>query len=131
MLCLGAGDLSFNDLAAIMSDVLGKQVRFQQVSRDAYKAQLIQYGANEIFAQGIADMQIAKDNGMDNVEARTTENTTPSSFHPWCEDIAETSDQELNTQDFTCAWLVPSRYVPFSAPFSLLHAVLACTKTRL
>ncbi len=84
---LGPEDLSFNDMAAIMSDVLGKQVRFQQVPGDAYKVQLIQYGANEVFAQGIVDMLIAKDNGMDNVEARTTENTTPTSFHKWCEEV--------------------------------------------
>ncbi len=83
---LGPEDLSFNDMAAIMSDVLGKQVRFQQVSGDAYKAQLIQYGANEIFAQGIVDMLTAKDNGMDNFERRTPENTTPTSFHWWCEE---------------------------------------------
>ena len=84
---LGPEDLSFNDMAAIMSDVLGKKVRFQQVPADAYKAQLIQHGANEVFAQGIVDMLIAKDNGMDNVEARTPENTTPTSFHQWCEEI--------------------------------------------
>ncbi len=70
-----------------LQDVLGRQVRFQQVPGDAYKAQLIQYGANEIFAQGIVDMLTAKDNGMDNVEARTPENTTPTSFHQWCEEI--------------------------------------------
>ena len=84
---LGPEDLSFNDMAAIMSDVLGKQVRFQQVPGDAYRAQLIQYGANEVFAQGIVDMLIAKDNGLDNVEVRTPENTTPTSFHQWCEEI--------------------------------------------
>ncbi len=84
---LGPEDLSFNDMAAIMSDVLGTKVRFQQVPGDAYKAQLIQHGANEVFAQGIVDMLIAKDNGMDNVEARTPENTTPTSFHQWCEEI--------------------------------------------
>ncbi len=84
---LGPEDLSFNDMAAIMSDVLGKQVRFQQVRGDAYKAQLIQYGANQIFAQGVLDMLTAKDNGMDNVETRTPENTTPTSFHHWCEEV--------------------------------------------
>ena len=83
---LGPEDLSFNDMATIMSDVLGKTIRFQQVPGDAYKAQLIQYGANEVFAQGIVDMLIAKDNGMDNVEARTAENTTPTSFRQWCEE---------------------------------------------
>ena len=84
---LGPEDISFNDMAAIMSGVLGKQVRFQQVPADAYKAQLLQYGANEIFAQGIVDMLMAKDNGMDNIEARTAGNTTPTSFYQWCEEV--------------------------------------------
>ncbi len=83
---LGPEDLSFNDMATIMSDVLGKAIRFQQVPGDAYKAQLIQYGANEVFAQGIVDMLIAKDKGMDNVETRTAENTIPTSFRQWCEE---------------------------------------------
>lgn len=84
---LGPEDLSFNDMAAIMSAVLGKQVGFQQVPGDAYRTQLMQYGASEVFAQGIVDMLIAKDNGMDNVEARTAANTTPTSSHQWCEEV--------------------------------------------
>ena len=84
---LGPEDISFNDMAAVMSDVLGKMVSFQQVPGEAYKAQLLQYGANEVFAQGIVDMLIAKDNGMDNVEVRTAENTTPTSFRQWCEEV--------------------------------------------
>jgi uncharacterized protein YbjT (DUF2867 family) len=84
---LGPENLSFNEMAAIMSDVLGKTVHFQQVPADTYKAQLIQHGANQIFAQGIADMLIAKDNGMDNVEPRTAQNTTPTSFRQWCEEV--------------------------------------------
>ncbi len=84
---LGPEDLSFNEMAAIMSDVFGKTVRFQQVSGDAHKAQLIRYGANEVFAQGIVDMLIAKDNGLDNAELRTVENTTPTSFRQWCQEV--------------------------------------------
>ena len=84
---LGPEDLSFNEIAAIMSDVLGKPVRFQQVPAEAYKAQLMQYGANEVFAQGIVDMLIAKSNGMDNAEPRTAQNTTPTSFRQWCEAV--------------------------------------------
>ena len=84
---LGPEDLSFTDMAGIMSDVLGKTVRFQQVSPEAYKAQLIQHGANAVFAQGLVDMLIAKDNGLDNVEPRTTENTTPTSFRQWCGEV--------------------------------------------
>ncbi len=84
---LGPEDLSFTDMAAIMSDVLGKSVRFQQVPGAAYKAQLMQFGANEIFAQGIVDMLIAKDNGLDNAEPRTADNTTPTTFRQWCDEV--------------------------------------------
>ena len=84
---LGPEDLSFSDMAAIMSDVLGKTIRFQQITAEAYKAQLIQHGANEVFAQGLVDMLIAKDNGLDNVERRTPQNTTLTSFRQWCEEV--------------------------------------------
>lgn len=81
---LGPEDLSYTEMAAIVSDVLGKPVRFQQVLGDAYKAQLIQHGANAVFAQGVVDMLIAKDSGLDNAEPRTIQNTTSTSFHEWC-----------------------------------------------
>jgi hypothetical protein len=32
-------------------------------------------------------MLIAKDKGLDNVELRTAENTTPTSFRQWCEEV--------------------------------------------
>lgn len=84
---LGPEDLSFNDMAATLTDVLGQPIRFQSVPGDAYKAQLMQYGANAVFAQGIVDMMAAKDQGMDNAEPRTAENTTPTSFRQWCEEV--------------------------------------------
>ena len=84
---LGPEDLSFDEMAAIMTEVLGKPIRFQAVTGDAYKAQLVQYGANEAFAQGLVDMMAAKDQGMDNAEPRTAENTTPTSFRQWCEEV--------------------------------------------
>ena len=84
---LGPEDLSFNDAAAIMTEVLGKPIRFQSVPGDDYKARLVQYGANPVLAQGIVDMMAAKDQGMDNAEPRTAENTTPTSFRQWCEEV--------------------------------------------
>lgn len=84
---LGPEDLSFNDMAAIMTEVLGKPIRFQSVPGEAYKAQLIRFGASEAFAQGLLDMLAAKDNGLDNTEPRTPENTTPTSFREWCEEV--------------------------------------------
>lgn len=84
---LGPEDLSLNDVAAIMSDVLGRPVRYRQVPAEAYKAQLIRYGANEVFAQGLIDMFAAKDAGIDNTVPRDAENTTPTSFRQWCEEV--------------------------------------------
>jgi len=81
---LGPEDLSLDDHAHIMSEVLGRPIRYQQVPAEGYKAQLLKYGASEAFAQGMLDMQAAKDNGLDLSEPRTAENTTPTSFREWC-----------------------------------------------
>jgi hypothetical protein len=74
-------------MAAIMSEVLGKRVRFQQISFEAFKAGFIEHGASEALAQGMTDMMRAKNEGLDNAEPRTPENTTQSSFRQWCEDV--------------------------------------------
>ena len=84
---LGPEDLSFNDMARIMSDVLGKPIRYQQIPFDAYKARFIGFGMSEAMAQGMIDMAAAKNNGLDNAVPRTSENTTPTSFRQWCEEV--------------------------------------------
>ena len=81
----GPEDLSFNDLAAIMSEVLAMPVRFQPVPYDAYQETLMQHGASKQFAASLIEMHKAKDNGLDTIEPRTAENTTPTSFRKWCE----------------------------------------------
>jgi uncharacterized protein YbjT (DUF2867 family) len=83
---LGPEDVSFNDMARIMSDVLEKPVRFEQISFEAYKAQFISHGMSDAMAQGMTDMARAKNEGLDNAEPRTPESTTPTSFRKWCED---------------------------------------------
>ena len=84
---LGPEDLSFNDMARIMSEVLGQPVRFQQIPGEAYKARLLERGMSEAMAQGNLDMVVAKDQGLDNGEPRTRQSTTPTSFRQWCEEI--------------------------------------------
>jgi uncharacterized protein YbjT (DUF2867 family) len=81
---LGPEDLSFNDMAAVMSDVLSKPIRYQQISFDAYKAGFVERGMSVAMAQGMTDMAWAKNEGLDNAEPRTPENTTPTSFRQWC-----------------------------------------------
>jgi uncharacterized protein YbjT (DUF2867 family) len=84
---LGPEDLSFNDMAEIMSEVLGKPVRFQQITGEAFKARLTQDGTSEAMAQGTLDMLLAKNEGLDNAEPRTPQATTPTTFRQWCEEV--------------------------------------------
>ncbi len=83
---LGPQDLSFDEMAAIVSDVLGREVRYRQVPFDAFKAQLKERGMSENFAQGYVDMMRAKNDGMDNAASRTAENTGSTTFRQWAEE---------------------------------------------
>jgi len=83
---LGPEDISFNDMAEIMSQVLGKAVRYRQISLEAYKARFMQFGMSDAMAQGMTDMARAKDLGLDLTVARTAQNATPTTFRQWCED---------------------------------------------
>ena len=83
---LGPQDLSFNDMAQIMSEILGKPVRYQQISAQALKDRLTGAGMSDEMAQGTVDMMVAKDQGLDNAEPRTPESTTPTTFGQWCQE---------------------------------------------
>ncbi|MGI8868966.1 MAG: NAD(P)H-binding protein [Mycobacteriales bacterium] len=84
---LGPEDLSHNDMAQIMSDVLERPVRFQRVPGEAYKATFMQHGMSEAWAQGLIDMAAAVDQGIYNADPRTPQSTTPTSFRQWCEEV--------------------------------------------
>jgi uncharacterized protein YbjT (DUF2867 family) len=84
---LGPEDLSHDEMAQIMSEVLGKPVRFQQIPGEAFKAGLTGFGMSDAMAQGTLDMMVAKNEGLDNAEPRTPQSTTPTSFREWCEQV--------------------------------------------
>jgi uncharacterized protein YbjT (DUF2867 family) len=84
---LGPEDLSYDDMAEIMSQVLGKDVRFQQITFEAYKDRFVRLGMSDAMAQGYADLASAKNQGLDNGIQRTPENSTPTSFRQWCEEV--------------------------------------------
>jgi uncharacterized protein YbjT (DUF2867 family) len=84
---LGPEDLSYNDMAQIMSEVLGRPVRFQQIAGSALKATLTGFGMSDAMAQGMVDMMAAYDQGLATAEPRTPESTTPTSFRQWCEEV--------------------------------------------
>jgi uncharacterized protein YbjT (DUF2867 family) len=73
---LGPEDLSFADMAQIMSDVLDKPVRFQQIPGEAFRATLLERGMSDAMAQATLDMMVAKN------QAWTTPSRAPRSPPP-------------------------------------------------
>jgi uncharacterized protein YbjT (DUF2867 family) len=82
---LGPEDLSLNEMAGILTEVLGKPIRFKQVPFDAFRAQLLGHGMSEVFANALTEMFEAKAKGLDNGAPRTPESTTPTTFRRWAE----------------------------------------------
>jgi hypothetical protein len=69
-------------------------VRFQQISFEAFKANLIEGGMSEAVAQGMVNMMAAKNAGLDNAEPRTAQSTTPTTFRQWCEEVLKPAVQD-------------------------------------
>jgi uncharacterized protein YbjT (DUF2867 family) len=84
---LGPEDLSHDDMARIMSEVLGRPVRCRRTPIEDFRATLTGAGMSEANVQGMVDMAVAKDNGLDNAEPRTPQATTPTGFRQWCEEV--------------------------------------------
>jgi len=84
---LGPEDLSFNEMAQIMSEVLNIPVRFQEMPDEALRSRLTRSGYSEAMAQAMVDMMAAKNHGLFNAEPRTPQSTTPTSFRLWCEKV--------------------------------------------
>jgi uncharacterized protein YbjT (DUF2867 family) len=84
---MGPEDLSPNDMAAIMSEVLDRPIRFQQIPEEGYKGTLLGFGMSEAWAQGLVDMAHAVEEGVYNAEPRTAESTTPTTFRQFCEEF--------------------------------------------
>ncbi len=66
-------------------------MRFQQIPAEAFKATLTARGMSEAMAQGMLDMMVAKNEGLDNAEPRTPQSTTPTTFRQWCEEVLKTA----------------------------------------
>lgn len=83
---LGPAELSYSDLAAIVSDVVGREVRYQHVPFDILTAQLRERGMNGAFVEAYVDMLRAKNEGMDNEAPRASAIIGPTSFRQWAEE---------------------------------------------
>ncbi|MEU1332960.1 NAD(P)H-binding protein [Streptomyces sp. NPDC005865] len=84
---LGPEDLSPNDQARIMSEVLGRPVRYERQSYDDCRAAFGAYGAGDAFIEGYVEMMRAKDDGLDGGVRRTAQTAGSTSFRTWCEEV--------------------------------------------
>lgn len=92
---LGPEDLSNNDMAAVISEVLQTPVRYQQIPGQALKDRLTGNGVSDAMAQGMLDMLYAKENGLDQGITRTPQHAidTPTTFRQWCEETLKPAVQ--------------------------------------
>jgi uncharacterized protein YbjT (DUF2867 family) len=84
---LGPEDISSNEMAAIMGEVLGRPVRCEHTPPAQFLAGLRASGLSEAIVQGYHDMMTAKNNGLDQGEPRTPESSSPTGFRQWCEEV--------------------------------------------
>ena len=82
---LGPEDLSFDEMAAILSEVLGRPVRFQQMPMDRFEEMMRASGASEGMARSYVDMLTAKNERMDMMNRTAARGETPTTFRAWCE----------------------------------------------
>ncbi|GAA0490186.1 NAD(P)H-binding protein [Paractinoplanes deccanensis] len=84
---LGPEDLTWDETAAVIADVLGRPVRYEQTPAGAFKDSMIANGYSEAMAQAMLDMALAKNAGLDNGVPRTPANTTPTTLRQWTLDV--------------------------------------------
>jgi uncharacterized protein YbjT (DUF2867 family) len=84
---LGPEDLTYDEMAAIIAETLGRPVRYQQTPADAYEKNFLGFGFSDPMARGMLDMALAKNDGLDNGVTRTPEFSTPTTFRQWCLDV--------------------------------------------
>lgn len=81
---LGPENLSPNDLARIMSEVLGRPIRYERQTFDEARTELAGHGMGDALVQGYVDMMRAKEDGLDDGVPRTSLTTSPTTFRDWC-----------------------------------------------
>jgi uncharacterized protein YbjT (DUF2867 family) len=84
---LGPEDISGDDMAAVIADVLGRPVRYERIEAAVMEKGMLAAGASPAMAAAMADMMTAKDDGLDEGVVRTRENSTPTTFRAWCTDV--------------------------------------------
>jgi uncharacterized protein YbjT (DUF2867 family) len=89
----GPDNLTPAGMAEVISDTLGRTVRYRQVPAADRQAALLRRGASEAMAQDMADMTEAQNNGIYDAEPRDPDSATPTTFRQWCHDTLKPAVQ--------------------------------------
>ncbi|MFJ9933997.1 NAD(P)H-binding protein [Streptomyces virginiae] len=81
---LGPQDLSPHDLARIMSEELGRPVRYERQTLDELRSTMLGHGLSPAFVEGMVDMKRAKDEGLDSGVDRSSQAGPATGFAQWC-----------------------------------------------
>ena len=84
---LGPEDLSPNDMARIMSEVLGRSIGYERQTLEQMATALSSYGRGEAFVQGMVETMRAKEEGVDDGMERTTTMARGTTFAQWCAEV--------------------------------------------
>ncbi len=89
----GPDNLTPDDMAEVISDTLGRTIRYRQVPVADRQEAMLQRGASQAMAQDMADMIQAQNNGIYDAEPRDPDSATPTSFRQWCHDTLKPAVQ--------------------------------------
>ncbi len=85
-------NLTPNEMAAVISDVLGRPISYHQVPIEGLRAQMQQHGAGPALAEGMPEMIEAQNDGIYDAEPlapRGSKVAGETSFRQWCVDTLE------------------------------------------
>jgi uncharacterized protein YbjT (DUF2867 family) len=80
---LGPEDLSYGQLAEIMSQELGRTIQYTQMNVEDYKAMVMKFGSSEAAAEGLIEIYASMNDKTFNMVKRTHANSSPTSFRDW------------------------------------------------
>ena len=83
---VGPDNFTPNQMAAIISEVLGKPITFRETDRNAMVPHMMSRGMSEAWARGLADMATAQNDGF-YIASTATAPRVQTSFKVWCSEV--------------------------------------------
>ncbi|MFH8336370.1 NmrA family NAD(P)-binding protein [Streptomyces sp. AM6-12] len=83
---VGPDNLTPDAMAEVISEVLGRTVRYHQVPLADFRTAMVRGGASPALAQDMADMVEAQNNGIYDTELRDPDSVAATGFRQWCQD---------------------------------------------